>query len=255
MTEQNTPRPKVFQFHKITREFEFGGTNNTPQQFEAFIKMIVEAGYTPIVPSDLDKPSGPRPVIISFDDGYHSLYDHALPILLKHGVKALVFLITGFIGRVNSWDFALFGHREQHLNWPEIEAMRQAGIEFGSHTVTHADLTRLTDEQLNHELRHSKKVIEDRIGRIDSISFPFNRTSERVKATAARSGYRYGFGGFTGNSFPMAIYKDAVYITDNRRSLRVKLTESPRLAYRYECAKSRIINLFSMTTELVRRYG
>ena len=255
MTEQNTPRLKVFQFHKITRVFEFGGTSNTPEQFEAFVKMIVAAGHVPIVPSDLDKPQGPRPVIISFDDGYHSLHEHALPILLKHRVKALVFLITGYIGRKNVWDLALFGHREQHLNWPEIKAMRRAGIEFGSHTVTHADLTRLSDEQLDDELGRSKEVIEEKIGPIDSISFPFNRTSERVKTAAIKAGYRYGFGGFTNNSFPMAIYKDAVYITDNRRSLRVKLTESPRLVYRYECVKSRIINLFSMTTELVRRYG
>jgi peptidoglycan/xylan/chitin deacetylase (PgdA/CDA1 family) len=247
--------PKVLQFHKVSPRFELGGTNNTPGQFESFLKLILDSGYSPVLPAQLAAGTVGRPIIISFDDGYRSLYDHALPILRRYRVPALVFLITDYIGRKNTWDLPVFGRREDHLDWPDIKTMKNAGIAFGSHTASHADLTRISPGQLQYELSHSRACIEREIGPIDSISFPFNRINESVKTAAGKAGYRFGFGGFSLNSYPMAIYKDAIYVTDNRHSLAVKLTERPRLCYRYERTKSMVINLFSMTTLLVRNYG
>ncbi len=242
---------KVLQFHKISPYFQLGGTNNTPKQFEDFIKLILENGYEPILPSALGHGNILKPIIITFDDGNRSIFEFAFPILKAYRIKALIFLIAGYIGQKNMWDLGLWGNREYHLSWEEILSMKSFGIEFGSHTMTHNDLTRLSYQELEYELNYSKEFLEKNIGRIESLSFPFNRVNKSVINAAYTAGYKYGFGGVKQNSFPMSIYKDAVYITDNLKSLKIKITESPALLYKWERIKTRTINFFSMATTLM----
>ncbi len=246
---------KVLQFHKISPRFEFGGTNNTPGQFENFVRFILASGFTPALPSDLEKNDIAKPIIITFDDGYRSVYDFAFPIIKRYSIKAIVFLITKYIGSKNLWDIGFFGQRDEHLSWTEITEMKKFGVEFGSHTVNHVDLTRLTRTRLEYELYYSKDFLEKEIGQVATVSFPFNRINHTVLEVTRQVGYRYGFGGFRNNSFPMPIYKDTIYITDNQRSIKIKLAESPKLLYKWERFKSRIINLFSMATVLMRQNG
>lgn len=245
---------KTLQFHKISPCIELGGTNNTPAQFENFIRLLLENGFTPVVPSSLKEEVTLKPIIVTFDDAYQSVYEFAFPIMKQYDIKALIFLITDYIGRSNIWDLGIWGTKSRHLNWREILQMKDFGIEFGSHTASHVDLTRVSQARLEHELGHSKEIIEKQIGEIDSVSFPFNRVNENVLMAARKAGYTYGFGGFSNNSFPMPVYKDAIYVTDNSRSFKVKISEHPALLYKYEKLKSRLINLFSMTTILLRHY-
>jgi peptidoglycan/xylan/chitin deacetylase (PgdA/CDA1 family) len=46
----------------------------------------------------------PRAVCITFDDGYRSMHDLALPVLRKFGLPATVFVTTGYIGSGNMWN-------------------------------------------------------------------------------------------------------------------------------------------------------
>ncbi len=245
---------KVLQFHKILNRFYPGGTYNTPGQFENFIKTISNLGFVPVLPQDLKDEHIVRPIIITFDDGDVSLYQNLTPIVREYKIKVLVFLITGYIGKENRWDLPFLTPRGRHLDWNEILEMHAAGIEFGSHTVTHPDLTRLSQDELEYELNYSKEILEKNIGPIHSISFPFNRVNNPVINAARRAGYQFGFGGFSVNNFPMAIAKEPIYVTDNCRTLKIKITGRPKLFYQWERIKSRWINLFSLTTILLRHY-
>lgn len=115
-----------------------------------------------------------RSFVITFDDGYQSVYDEAFPVLQRYGMSATVFLTVGAKGmRHSAGRLPSLGGRSM-LSWPEIVEMQRAGIEFGAHTLTHPDLTRLTREQVEAEICESKAVIENAVGvQVSSFAYPY----------------------------------------------------------------------------------
>ena len=106
-------------------------------------------GYRGIALNDLlEAPSsGSRPVVLTFDDGYHGVFAGALPALLARGFKATVFVVADKLGGVNDWDGETPG--EELLSADEIRELHGKGIEIGSHGATHRPLTRLSDGELS----------------------------------------------------------------------------------------------------------
>jgi peptidoglycan/xylan/chitin deacetylase (PgdA/CDA1 family) len=126
---------------------------------------------------------------LTFDDGYESVYSQVLPLLDTYGFSASVFMVAGYIGKKPSWDVYSHG---RHLSAVQLRELSERGIEIGSHSLTHPDLTRLSDNDLVTELSESKKRLEDCLGiPISSISFPFGSWNTRVWAFAQRCGYAY----------------------------------------------------------------
>jgi peptidoglycan/xylan/chitin deacetylase (PgdA/CDA1 family) len=82
-----------------------------------------------------------RAFVLTFDDGFQSVYTDAFPALEQHGMSATVFLTVG--ARPTGDRLPAFEGRTM-LSWAEIREMHHAGHEFGAHTLTHPDLTRLT---------------------------------------------------------------------------------------------------------------
>ncbi len=236
---------KAIQFHRITPRFQFGGTWNYPRQFETFIRFLKDNTKI-VLPGE-----GPSGLVITFDDGDQSIYRYAFPILKRYGVRAVVFLVVDYIGKDDYWDMTLIGRRSPHLSWDEIYEMKRWGIEFGSHTMSHRNLTKLSPYEMEYELRESRRSLGERLGLINCISYPFNRANSEVIKQARKAGYRYGFGG-QGES-DLLLKKEAVYITDNVRSLNTKINENPRLIYWYDRMKQRVINYFTITTMLTKR--
>jgi peptidoglycan/xylan/chitin deacetylase (PgdA/CDA1 family) len=84
--------------------------------------------------------------------------------------------------------------------------MSTAGIEFGSHTVTHPNLSQCSPEQIRKELVESKQVIERMTGReIISIAYPYGAVNGTIKSIAAETGYKFGI---ATNSGPLKFYED-----------------------------------------------
>jgi peptidoglycan/xylan/chitin deacetylase (PgdA/CDA1 family) len=82
------------------------------------------------------------------------------------------------------------------MTWDEVREMSAAGVDFGSHTVTHPNLAKLGDADLSHELTESRHVMERQLGKqVLSVAYPFGTPSaysERVLAAAGSAGYRIG---------------------------------------------------------------
>lgn len=237
---------KALQFHRITPKFQFCGTWNGPKQFEKFLEFLRTHHIQPILPGE--KEDG---IIITFDDGEKSIYDYAFPILKRFNFKAVVFVIIRYIGRENLWDISLTGERVQHLSWNEIFEMKKWGIEFGSHTITHRNLTQLSVHEIEYELSMSKRILEQNLGECSCVSYPFNRINMNVVRIARSVGYTYGFGGNGCSNF--LLKKEAIYITDNLRSFGVKVFETPKWFYKYERIKQKVINYFTIATMVSRK--
>lgn len=118
-----------------------------PEDFEKHLIYLTENGYDPIFFEDLcHVDEYDKPVILTFDDGYADNYTALYPLLQKYGVKATIFLATGFINR-----------DPNYLTTQQIREMTASNlIRFQSHTVTHPYLDTLTAEEQRLELEQSR---------------------------------------------------------------------------------------------------
>jgi len=193
--------PTVLCYHKIERRRELGVTRLSPERFARQITSLARAGWRGISLREFaatvrgERLATARELLITFDDAYRGLRDHAFPVLRDAGFSAACFVITDFAGRLNRWDVAYGGRRFAHLAWRDIERWNGEGIAFGSHTATHPRLSWVDDRRLETELRGSRQAIEAALGAPPAaMAYPFGAVSPRVLAAAGQAGYTMGFG-------------------------------------------------------------
>jgi peptidoglycan/xylan/chitin deacetylase (PgdA/CDA1 family) len=251
VSEKNLPT--ILTYHKIGSHLELGITTVGRSRFAAHMDFLLGLGLDFLKATDAVKGNrGRAAVAVTFDDGYESVYDEALPEMLPRGVTGTVFPVVGSVGGLNRWDVNLAPRPVRHLSWMQIREMAASGFEIGSHTLTHRDLTRLSPEALGRELRDSKKAIEDMTGvAVAAISYPFGRYSQRVLDAAAAAGYTCGFSSFPGtHDHPMSVGRWAVYATDGAASLERKL--GLRSGRGIERLRNRVVASLSLGTTLVK---
>jgi len=256
---------QILTYHRINDDFDWGITRQKVGQFEKGIKFLCDLGYKTVPLEETFKPPKAldRKVVITFDDGYEDVYLNAFPILQEYNFTAFVFLITGFVGKHNSWDYNLGKRRKKHLSWKQIKEMSGCGFGFGSHTVNHPDLTKIDKRFVEYELRKSKEVLEDKLGKeVSFLSYPFGRYNRFVQQEAKRLGYKRaytlcsknkgdGFRPFTQNRWGM-------YLFDSPLSLKIKLDHNPATGgifnrlFWIEDLKGRIINRFASGTAILK---
>lgn len=187
----------VLGFHRIEPPTGFEITRVGPDRFARFMAMAEAVGFGGSVDDPMEE--SPGRFMVTFDDGYRSVADTALPMLADKGHTTIVFLIAGAVGKTDDWDVSLLGPKRRLMSWDEAKKWTGRGIEFGSHTVTHADLTALNQQAMENELRASKTMIEDKLGRpVRYLAYPFGRHDVRVRAAAAEAGYDAAFATATG---------------------------------------------------------
>jgi len=133
------------------------------------------------------RPFPERSFVVTFDDGYKNVYEKAFPVLADHSFTATVFLTTGDGERTGDGDRLppLFGG--EMLSWGEIRIMNDAGIDFGAHTLTHPDLTRLPPEDAAREIASSRDVIARALGApVTTFAYPYGRYDDACLEIAAR---------------------------------------------------------------------
>ena len=133
-------------------------------------------------------------VLLTFDDAYDDLYEELLPLVIEHGLRAVLYLVANHIGGSNVWDQRSGLRARNLLTLSQIREMQKYGVEFGSHTLTHPFLPEVTDSQLRSEVRDSKARLEDLLGcEISSFAYPHGGVDRRVRSAVAEAGYRVAF--------------------------------------------------------------
>lgn len=156
-----------------------------PERFDQQMAWLQENAYTPMRMDDLaaclrgqqDCPD--QPVALTFDDGYADAATAALPILNRYGFKATFYIVPGFVGAPG------------YMSWEQIELLHNSGMEIGSHTMTHADLTGLTEiSAIRKELVQSREVLEERLGvPVRSFCYPAGSYSAHISEQVRLVGY------------------------------------------------------------------
>jgi peptidoglycan/xylan/chitin deacetylase (PgdA/CDA1 family) len=232
----------------------------TPRRFEKQIAWLAEAGYRTLSLSEhlrRDHTAPEKQVVLTFDDGYRSLLQYALPILARYHFHATVFAIAGYIGRPNLWDVKFFLPRFHHLDWAELRELMQAGWEIGSHSLSHDYLPALSDQRLQHDLVESRKILEDNLQTpVRHLSLPFGRGDHRVYQMATAAGYESVsiLGGKPSIGNPQSkiriISRRGVYLWDSIRSFRCRVEAPPDSQWQYW--RQRAISAFALGTVMVK---
>lgn len=159
-----------------------------PEIFDAQMSWLQNHGYHTITISrlaDVIRHGGElplRPVVITFDDGDADLYSGAFPILKKHGMIAVAYLISKDIDK------------PEIITSSEVKELIAAGWEIGSHSATHPELTK-DHSHLVAEIYDSKIFLEDQFKiTVNSFSYPFGLMDDAVFMEVVDSGYTSAVG-------------------------------------------------------------
>jgi len=159
-----------------------------------------------------------KSVIITFDDGFKSIYLHAFPILKRYGFTATIFLATNYIDDSAHWisrdlglieDLILKSSAKKKdlekikqaagfplLSWSEITEMSDYGIEFGSHTASHLWLGRTPPEKAREDILRSKAIIGEMLKRpVDWFSYPYSDYTPETQEIVKELGFKAACGG------------------------------------------------------------
>lgn len=189
----------------------------SPERFEAQIAALARGGWRSLTTQDLERhlagePVPPKSVLITFDDGYLDNWVYAHPVLQRHGMSAVLFLVTSWIGDgpVRPYAGQVIGqgaaqdavpacpdpvpacpdHNESKrllaegrgdevaLRWSEVQAMRAAGtFEFHSHTHTH---TRWDKRYPDDVAAKRQGLAADLAASIDTLKVRFGSVSDQL---------------------------------------------------------------------------
>lgn len=130
---------------------------------------------------------------LTFDDGYENFLHHALPVLESFGFSATVFVVGGMLGEENTWKFR-HDPRPQ-MNLLGVEGVREIaarGMEVGSHSMTHPELSGLEPDLLEEEVSGSRRVISEVLGEaVNGFSYPYGAIDSASVRAVRRAHYAY----------------------------------------------------------------
>jgi peptidoglycan/xylan/chitin deacetylase (PgdA/CDA1 family) len=210
-----------------------------PSSFEAQLDWLARNDYRVIPLADLSaflagkKALPRRSVVITFDDGYESVYRHAYPLLKRHGFPATVFVYTDFVGAGDA------------LTWPQLREMAASGlVDIQSHSKSHRNLIERrqgeSDERyraaIDQEMRVPRETLERRLPQnpVQHLAYPFGDANEAVLDSAARHGYQLGAtvnpGGNAFFAQPLMLRRTMIYGDLALEGFKAKLQTSRPLA-------------------------
>jgi peptidoglycan/xylan/chitin deacetylase (PgdA/CDA1 family) len=141
-----------------------------------------------------------RITAITLDDGFASVHEYAMPILLREGLEATIFLVAGTLEKGRDADMNWIKDPlapQRTLSSAQVLELRDAGFGIESHSYAHLDLTTLPENEIRSDLRRSREVLEDLIERpVTLLAYPGGRHDERVRRAAEAAGFQ--------NSYAMA---------------------------------------------------
>jgi len=131
-----------------------------------------------------------KSVIITLDDGYRSIYEFAYPLLKRYGYTATLFIYTDFIEASGN-----------ALSWKQLRKLKAAGFEIGSHSISHADLTKKLPHEndqtywsrITKEFINSKKIIDRELNQdTQFFAYPYGNYNQQILNLFPKAGYKLG---------------------------------------------------------------
>lgn len=236
----------VLCYHALSEDWR-ADLSVRPDAFERQLELLVSRGYRGARFSEavLSPPRG-KTLVVTFDDGFRSVLELALPILDRLGLPATLFAVTDFTREdeglslhwqgIDHWRGGPHDHELKSLSWRELRGLADHGWEIGSHTCSHPHLTRLEAKRLREELEHSREICAAQMRRVcSSIAYPYGSVDARVVEAAREAGYT------AGAALPARVHagrqlewpRAGIYHNDDRRRFCLKVSPAVRAVRRF----------------------
>ncbi len=181
-------------YHRVTPQIS-SVYDLTPEMLEEQIRLFIGEGYQPITVQQFIKLQKhpeffpDKPILLTFDDGSKGHYQYVFPLLQKYEIKATFFVYPSVIAEKS----------DKMITWSELLEMSEAGMDIESHTMSHPFLTKRTEmpddseylKWLDHELKDSKRVIEEHLKtRVTSLAYSYGWHNRVVEEKCVEAGYQ-----------------------------------------------------------------
>lgn len=189
----NKGRIKVLLLHSITPGRADFSNALSPEELDAVIRHL-KSHYAVIGITQSGAWTGYRSdrvnVLLSFDDGFQNNVDHALPVLQRHGVPALFFIISSCLAKGAPPSFVKAEERGAAcFRTVTLEGARQlmrAGMTLGSHSMAHGDHSLMDEGEMIADASQSRATLEADLGvPVTLFAFPWGKHRPEQRALAA----------------------------------------------------------------------
>lgn len=172
------------EYNQDERDFLRDQQNVPPNVLEQQIIDLKDSGYTFVIPKDLPKlleknDQGAKYIILSFDDGFRDFYTDAYPIIKKHNIPVINYIVFNFI---NGQDYMTTEMVKEIAN--------NTLVDIGSHTLNHAYLEGIDAKYAEEEISLSKNLLEKEFGiKVTSFAYPYGNYDEGAINLVKKAGY------------------------------------------------------------------
>lgn len=204
---------RILMYHKLD-EKRADFLTVRAKDFEEQIKWLLNEGYQFLSFYELEQkqklgqPLPTKSVILTFDDGYQNNYDLLLPILEKYGLKAIIFLPIGFVGKTNEWDQGI----DTIMDWSALERAKHH-FEYGVHSFSHRNMAEMSVDEFRKDLAMCLEVVKkNNLNALPVLAYPYGRfVKEKIKRQAYESVLKelgFSFALRIGNTINQFPFKD-----------------------------------------------
>lgn len=181
----------IIYFHEVVEKGEgFSYQKIEKEKFEEQMKYLNDEGYQSLFFSELEKEWPEKAIIVSFDDGFRSVYENAAPIMEKYNIKGNIYLPTQYIEK-----------DDKFMTWKMVQELdKKKQFEFAAHTHNHVDIRILKKETFYQEVETSNKMIKEKLGYVpEAFCMPYGVYDKKsINILQGFGTYKYILGSFYG---------------------------------------------------------
>jgi peptidoglycan/xylan/chitin deacetylase (PgdA/CDA1 family) len=229
----NTRAPIILMYHGTPNIHPLSKYSIRADRFNAHLRYLKRHDWHTVLFRELQNVSvlPEKTVVLTFDDGYVDNYEGAFLPLVESKINATWFITTDCIGKHSHWTGSL-SPQTQMLTVEQLFQMEKAGMEIGSHTCSHPDLTTLSYQQQLDEMTKSKLILESIIhSKISSFAYPYGKYNADSIVAVKDSDYQMACTttarpGFGSENNPLLFRRIPILANDSVTTLAFKLAFS-----------------------------
>ena len=177
-------------YHQVGPESQEGRRLNvSPETLESHVRHFVRKGRRFARAGDLADGIPSEYVCFTFDDAFASAVERATEILARYGVWGTFYAVPSKVGATSDWDR---GHEKPLATWEGLLGAQARGMEIGNHSLTHADLSRLSLEAQAKEIEGAEDLLIEHGLDGRSVCYPYGRFNEQTRAAMEREEIKVG---------------------------------------------------------------
>lgn len=197
------PRLPILLYHSVSDDAPRAISPFTVsvELFHAHLDMIQRRGFTTVSVNDiqerfyLGQPLPPKSVCITFDDGFEDFYINAWEALSSREMNSTLYVVSGMLGGKSQWLQGMGAGTMPMLSTEQLKEIADAGVEVGSHSVTHPELDNVHPRRAWKEIHDSKHQLEDLLGReVRSFAYPHGHHTKGIRDLTIAAGYTSAVG-------------------------------------------------------------